>query len=175
VDRVTWPAVELDRVAQLRVLSRALSGVALAERTIAAPFDVVWGFVADLPNSVPQFDRDVASIEIVERDGERLKVVSRPPLLPIPFRLDVELREGWCWMVAHPQLYVVGMAAVPAGEHTRFAMLEGVSFAGPSALRSMLAPVSAISRWRHRRHLPHDLDGIERALGLRPTPGERDV
>jgi hypothetical protein len=28
-------------------------------------------------------------------------------------------------------------------------------------------PISAISRWRHRRHVPYDLDGIERALGLR--------
>ena len=155
-------------MSQLRVLARALDGVALAERTIAAPFDVVWSFVSDLPRSVPQFDRDVASIEIIERDGERLRVISRPPLLPIPFRLDVELRAGWCWMVARPQLYVVGMAAVPEGEHTRFAMLEGMALAGPSALRSLRATLSAISRWRHRRHLPHDLDGIERALGLRP-------
>ena len=139
----------------------------LEERTIAAPFDVVWGFVSDLPNSVPQFDRDVAAIEILERDGDRLKITSRPPLVPIRFRLDVELTEGWCWMVARPQLYVVGMAAVAAGDDTRFAMLEGVAVAGPEALRPLLAPVHALSRWRHRRHLPRDVDGIERALGLR--------
>lgn len=164
---MNWPTVELDRVAQLRVLSRVLPGVALEERTIAAPFDVVWGFVSDLPNSVPRFDRDVASIEIIERHGDRLKIISRPPFLPIPVRFDVELRSGWCWMVARPQLYVVGMAAVPAGEHTRFAMLEGVSLSSPEALRPTLAPVNATSRWRHRRHLPDDLDAIERALGLR--------
>jgi hypothetical protein len=164
---MTWPTVELDRVAQLRVLARALSGVALEERTIAAPFRVVWDFVADLPNSVPQFDRDVASIEILERDGDRLKIISRPPHVPIPFKLDVELHEGWCWMVARPQLYVVGMAAEPAGDHTHFAMLEGISLAGPQVLRPMLDPISAVSRWRHRRHLPGDVDGIERALGLR--------
>jgi hypothetical protein len=163
---MTWPTVELDRVARLRVLSRVLSGVALEERTIAAPFDVVWSFVSDLPNSVPRFDRDVGSIEILERDGDRLKIISRPPHVPIPVRFDVELRDGWCWMVARPQLYIVGMAAVPAAEHTRFAMLEGVSPASPEVLRPLLAPISAMSRWRHRRHLPHDLDGIERALGL---------
>jgi hypothetical protein len=163
---MTWPTVELDRVDQLRVLSRALPGVAFVERVIAAPFAVVWGFVADLPNSVPQFDRDVASIRIVERDDDRLKVVSRPPYLPFGVRLDAELRDGWCWMVARPQLYVVGMAAEPVGEHTRFAMLEGMSFASPAGLRRALSPISAISRWRHLRHLPHDVDGIERALGL---------
>jgi hypothetical protein len=164
---MTWPTVELDRVARLRVLSRALAGVAFEERTIAAPFDVVWGFVSDLEHSVPRFDRDVASLEIVERDGDRLKIHSRPPFLPIAFRLDAELREGWCWMVARPQLYVVGMAAEPIGEHTRFAMLEGMSVAAAAVLRPMLAPVGAISQWRHRRHLPHDVDRIERALGLR--------
>lgn len=164
---MTWPTVELDRVSQLRVLARALPGVALEERMIAAPFDVVWGFVSDLRSAVPQFDRDVGSIEILERDGDRLKIISRPPLVPIPVRFDVELREGWCWMVARPQLYVVGMAAVPAGEHTRFAILEGVSLAGPGLLRRMLAPVHAISRWRHQHHLPHDLDGIERGLARR--------
>jgi hypothetical protein len=164
---MTWPTVELDRVAQLRVLSRALPGVALVERTIAAPFDVVWDFVSDLPNAVPRFDRDVASIEIVEHHGDRLKIISRPPIVPIPVRFDVELREGWCWMVARPQLYVVGMAAVPDGDRTRFALLEGIAIASSASLRSMLAPISAISRWRHRRHLPSDLDAIERALGLR--------
>jgi hypothetical protein len=164
---MTWPTVELDRVAQLRVLSRALPGVSLEERTIAAPLEVVWRFVSDLPNSVPRFDRDVGSIEILERDGDRMKIISRPTHIPIPVRFDVELREGWCWMVARPQLYIVGAAAVSAGEHTRFAMLEGVSLASPMALRAMLAPINATSRWRHRHHLTHDLDGIERALGLR--------
>lgn len=161
---MSWPTVELDRVAQLRVLARALPGVALEERTIAAPFDVVWDFVADLPNSVPRFDRDVAAIEILERHGDRLKIISRSSWGRVPVKLDVELRAGWCWMVARPQLYVVGMAAVPVGLQTRFAMLEGVSLTGPDALRPTLAPVHAISRWRHRRHLPHDLDAIERAL-----------
>src|SRR3954453_18143192 len=107
---MTWPTVELDRVAQLRVLSRVLRGVAFEERTLAAPFDAVWDFVSDLPTSVPQFDRDVASIEILERHGDQLKIVSRPPLVPIPVTFDVELREGWCWMVSRPQFYVVGMA-----------------------------------------------------------------
>jgi hypothetical protein len=163
---MTWPAVDLDPVARLRVLARVLPGVSLEERTIRAPFDAVWGFVSDLPNSVPRFDSDVSSITILEREGDRLKIISRPPYLPIPFRVDVELRDGWCWMTSRPQAYVVGMAAVAQGHDTRFAMLEGVAVPSPHALRAVLAPIHAISRWRHDRHLPHDVDGIERALQL---------
>jgi hypothetical protein len=164
---MTWPTAELDRIGRLRVLSRALRGVVVEERMIAAPFDVVWGFVSDLPNAVPQFDRDVGAIEILERDGDRLKITSRPPLVPLRVKFDVELTEGWCWMVSRPQMYVVGMAAVAEGEHTRFALLEGVALSGPDRLQQLFRPVNAVSRWRHRRHLPRDVDGIERALGLR--------
>jgi hypothetical protein len=164
---MTWPTVDLDPVARLRVLSRVLPGVALEERTLRAPFDEVWDFVSDLPNSVPQFDSDVSSIDILERHGDHLKIISRPPYLHIPFRVDVELRRGWCWMASRPQIYIVGMAAVPDGEHTRFAMLEGFSVPSGPAFRSLLAPVHAVSAWRHRHHLPHDADGIERALNLR--------
>jgi len=163
---MTWPTSTLDRVQQLRVLSRVLQGVAIEERTIAAPFDIVWNLVTDLPNSVPKFDRDVASIEILEHNGERMKIVSRQRYTGIRITSDVDMREGWCWMVARPQLYVVGMAAEPDGEHTRFALLEGMSLPGPGPLRGLFAPVHAVSSWRHRRHLPHDVDGIERLLGL---------
>lgn len=164
---MSWPTVELDRVQRLRVLSRVLPGVALEERTISAPFDAVWDFVSDLERAVPQFDRDVESLEIVERDGERLTIRSKAPHVPWPITLDAELSEGWCWMVARPQVYVVGMAAEPLGDHTRFAMLEGFSISSPAFLRGLLAPVGAVSAWRHRRHVPHDVNGIERALGLR--------
>lgn len=164
---MTWPTSTLDRVQQLRVLSRVLTGVAIEERTIAAPFDVVWNLVTDLPNSVPKFDRDVASVEILEHNGERVKIRARQRYTPIRITSDVEIREGWCWMVARPQLYVVGMAAEPEGERTRFALLEGMSLQSHGALRRLVAPVHAVSRWRHRRHVPHDVNGIERLLGLR--------
>ena len=163
---MTWPTSTLDRVQQLRVLSRVLPGVAIEERTIAAPFDVVWNLVTDLPNSVPKFDRDVASIKILEHDGASMRIVARQRYTGIRLTFDVEMREGWCWMVARPQLYLVGMAAESEGEQTRFALLEGVSLRRRGRLRGLTAPVHALSGWRHRRHLPEDVDGIERLLGL---------
>ncbi len=103
---------------------------------------------------------------------QRLRVLAR--VLPgvaveerIPFRFDVELTEGWCWMVARPQVYVVGMAAEPHGDRTRFALLEGVSLRGAGPLRALVAPLTTLRRWRHVRHVPHDVDGIERLLGAR--------
>lgn len=160
----TWPAAELGDIARLRVLAAALPGVAVHERLIDAPFDEVWRFVGDLERSAPTFDRDVTWLRIKERDGDRLRIVAGGPswAFRAPLAFEVHLRPGWCWMVGRRQLYVVGMAAEPDGERTRFAHLEGVGGAA-----RWLRPVHAISRWRHEHHLPHDVDGIERALGLR--------
>jgi hypothetical protein len=78
---------------------------------------------------------------------------------------DVELRPGWCWMVARrPQLYVVGMAAVPDGDGTLFGHLEGVVLPAPRWVSPLVRPILAVSRLRHRHHVPRDVDGIERLL-----------
>jgi hypothetical protein len=159
----TWPVAELGQLARLRVLAAGLPGVWLEERTLAAPLNHVWGFVSDLERATPAYDEDVASIRIRRRDGDRLRVVARATwrgaFLPAVF--DVELRPGWCWMVSRPRLYLIGMAAEPDGGRTRFGLLEGVV-----GDRRLLRPVLAASRIRHRRHVRHDVDGIERALGL---------
>jgi hypothetical protein len=34
-------------------------------------------------------------------------------------------------------------------------------------VQALQRPVAWISRLRHRYHVPHDIDGIERVLGLR--------
>jgi hypothetical protein len=60
------------------------------------------------------------------------------------------------------------MAAIPEGERTRFVHLEGVHVHGPRFARFLARPLEWVSRLRHRRHVPHDIDGIERCLGLRP-------
>jgi hypothetical protein len=164
-----WPRAELGNIQRLRVLAAGLPGTALGERIIDAPFPRVWAWVADLEHSVPTFDANVASLRIIEgREPSHRRVRTRSTFrgLFLPLNFDVDLEDGWCWMVSRPQLYVVGMAAEPNGDRTHWAQLEGFAGSAPSVLR----PVLAATRWRHRRHVLHDIDGIARAVS---GPGGR--
>ena len=159
----SWPGpvASLDRVARLRVLAAGLPGTAVAETVFDAPMADVWPRIADLERSVPVFDQDVRRLHVRSRRGEpggaeTLRVVSHQTwrALWLSTGFDVDLSPGWCWMVSRPQTYVVGMAAEPVdGHRTRFALLEGFALAPERpALRRLLGPVHAASRWRHRRH-----------------------
>ena len=163
-----WPSVELDPLRRLRVMARVLPGVWMEERVIDAPFADVWGFASDLERA-PEFDSDLASVKILWREGERLRIRVKADVFGIALpagEVAVELREGWCWM--RSPIYVVGMAAVAEGDRTRFGHLEGVPLRGPELVQGLLRPVAWVSRLRHRYHVPHDVDAIERSLGLRP-------
>ncbi len=155
-----WPIARLDPIARLRVLAAGLPGVAVEERSIAAPFPFVWDFISDLERSVPSFDSSVGSIRVLERRGAtlRIRAVSTWRLAFLPLRFDVRLEPGWCWMVSRPQFYVVGMAAVADGDGTRFAHLEGL------ALRRVPPPLLRPLVPKHRRHVRSDLGGIERCV-----------
>lgn len=166
-----WPSAQLDDVARLHLLAAGLPGVSVHERVINRPFEEVWSFVSQLDDAVPRFDADVRRLRIRRAEptpdgGKRLAITASSPwwLLWCPVRFEVDIRDGWCWMVARPQVYVVGMAAIADGDRTRFAHLEGVSIPAPRRLAPLLRPLHAVSRWRHRHHLPHDVDGIEREL-----------
>jgi hypothetical protein len=154
VAAVSWPQATLDPIRRLRVLASALPGVGMVERTIDAPFDRVWGFVADLEHSVPAFDVLVSSLQITRRDGDHLVVRAKSPLARRPTRFEAELTDGWCWMQS--AVYLVGMAAVPDGDRTRFANLEGVPFS--SSATRLLRPL-------FRRVVAGDVRGIARCLG----------
>lgn len=158
-----WPAATLDPIARLRVLAAGLPGTVVHERTIDAPFDRVWGFIADLERSVPTFDDTVSRVAIVgrPRDGERFRIRTRSGwrMAGLPLSFDVDLEPGWCWMVSRPRLYAVGMAAVADGEVTRYGHLEGLAIPGRA-----LSPLLPLTRRRHDRHVRSDVDGIERAL-----------
>jgi len=163
----SWPTVELQPLDRLRVMARVLPGVWMEERVIDAPFDEVWGFASDLERA-PEFDTDLHSVKIVWRAEERMKIKVRADVLGLalpPWPVAVEMHEGWCWM--RSALYVVGMAAAPEGDRTRFGHLEGVPLHGPPSVQALQRPIAWVSRLRHRRHIPHDIDGIERSLGLR--------
>jgi hypothetical protein len=167
-----WPGADLGPVARLRVLAAGLPGAVVVERTIDAPFERAWGWIADLERSVPAFDRDVAELTISHRDGDRLAIVSRLPWWGVGLRVafDVDLRPGWCWMVARNGLYVVGMAAEPLDDdgsqvaRTRYAQLEGLTVRGPGWVQRLARPALALSRGRHRRHVRHDVDGVARGV-----------
>jgi hypothetical protein len=153
-----WPTARLDPVRQLQILAEVLPGVGLVERLLDVPFERVWSLLADLERSVPAFDPMVGSLRILSRDGERLTVAARMPLLPVTLRFEVELREGWCLM--RSRSYLVGMAAVPVGAQTRYAHLEGVPWRGGPLLR-LLRPL-------FRRVVGGDIRGIVRVLAAPP-------
>lgn len=164
LDDTVWPTAELSHLGRVRALAAGLPGAVLQEGLIDAPFADVWGFISDLERSVPAFDDVVARLRVTRRDGTRLRIATRASwrMAGLPLGFDVDLEDGWCWMVSRPGIYVVGMAAEPdpadAGR-TRYAHLEGIT------VRPRL--LARATRVRSRRHVASDVAGIERALGLR--------
>lgn len=126
-----WPTVELDPVARLRALAASMPWVSLGEAVIAAPFARVWSYIDDMEHGVPQFEGNVKRVEILARDGERLRLRSFAPG-GFPMQLDAVLRPGWC--VMRGAFGEIGMAAAPAGPGaTRFAHFEGSRWLGRAA------------------------------------------
>lgn len=165
-----WPRAELSPIARLRTLAAALPSSVLVERTIPDDFDAVWGYFADMEQSLPSFDQAVGRFTITERTGTRLVARTRSPRLRIPFTFDVDLEPGWCWMTARSRVYAVGFAAEREGDQTRFAHLEAYTPPGPSWVRAIL---HRMLRYRHRaldHHVRADIDGLERAI-IRLAPG----
>jgi hypothetical protein len=78
--------------------------------------------------------------------------------LPISSRFEVELLDGWCLL--RSRTYLIGMAAEPLGEQTRYAHLEGLPCHRAQALR-ILRPV-------FRRIVGGDIHGIVRVLATPP-------
>jgi len=143
-----WPVADLDPVRRMRILVAALPHAAFRERVLDAPFDDVWGVASDLERATPLWKKDVTGLTVLRRDGEHLDVVIRS-YFRIGLRLRAVLRTGWCLMQG--RLLVVGMAAAPEGERTRFAHFQAVSIPGSRVLRPLL---------RHRIH--HEFETLER-------------
>lgn len=153
IPAAAWPTATLDGVRRLRVLGEVLAGVQMVERDLEHSFERVWAVVSDLERNVPRFDREVASLRVVSREGTRLRIATRTRQgLRVPF--DVELEPGFMWMQAPARAYVVGMAATPLDDgRTRLAHLEGI----PRPIGAVLARATA-------RHVSADLDGVARIL-----------
>jgi hypothetical protein len=140
-----WPDAALDPLARLGLVEATMPGSAFCEAVIDAPFDEVWGYVADLERAVPEFDRLVRRVRIRSRrpdageGAERLDMLAWQVGLPVPLRFDVRLEPGLCLMRGWGRLYFVGMAARPEGDRTRFRHVEGVPLPGARLLRPIFA------------------------------------
>jgi hypothetical protein len=142
----SWPSAQLDEVARLRAIAASLPYLAYRERTIEAPFDVVWSIIGDLEHGVPRFDHFVRWIRIESREGERIELSSNG-LLGRSMRFSAIHRPGWCVMRSREG--VVGMAASPRGAaRTRVAHFEGSRWLG------------AVGRWWFGRTLERELETL---------------
>ncbi|MFI1761607.1 hypothetical protein ACH41H_06010 [Streptomyces sp. NPDC020800] len=120
---------DLDPVRRLRVLAAGLHAGMYAEEHIPLPYEQVWAVAADLPAELPRLVPFLHAFHVPEGDADRKQAlaVARPGLRE---EFDVRLASGWCLMQS--RLIVGGMAAVPEGGGTRFAVLGATR---PTALR----------------------------------------
>lgn len=157
-----WPSAHIDAVARLRAIAAARPHLAYRERTVAAPFELVWSIFGDLEHAVPEFDRYVRWIRITARDGERLTLESGGSVPGLRMRFEAIHRPGWCVMRAFAA--EVGMAASPIGpDATRIAHFEGSRFLG------------SIGRWWFQRTIEGELETVVRMCEARAAGIARDA
>ena len=87
---------------------------------------------------------NVGRARVLERDGDRVTLESRLPLLRVRQRVDVHVRDGWCLMQGRG--FVAGMAVRPEGERTRFAHLEAARGPGASITRPLMKVKMVLTR-----------------------------
>lgn len=131
------PEATLGPVRRLRVMAAAIPGAVLMERVFDASFDEVWALAGDLEHGVPRWEPMVSSARVIERQGDRVSLVTRTPFR-VSLSIDAVVRRGWCWMQTIPRFYVIGMAAEPEGRGTRFAQLEGSPLPGGRLLQPLV-------------------------------------
>jgi hypothetical protein len=114
----------IDPVRRLCVIAAGVQDATLVEAVLDAPYAAVWKLASDLEEGVPQFEPFVVAVQLIERDGERLRIVVETPRgLHIP--MAVVLRDGYCLMQSED--VSIGMAARAEGDKTRFAHFESLS------------------------------------------------
>ncbi|GAA2020603.1 hypothetical protein GCM10009839_16680 [Catenulispora yoronensis] len=145
-----WPVADLDPVRRMRVLASALPGGGFAQARIAAPFDRVWGYLADLDRSVPELIGFIRRFEL-RADGTALAT----GLVGNRGRFDVDLRDGWC--VMQDRFVVGGFAAVSDGEATLLAACGAVRTRGVRRIAPLVfgdrTVRSTLAKVRHRVEL----------------------
>ena len=129
----TWPTADLDPVRRLHALAAGVRSAHISERVIDAPFDVVWPLVADLEGEFGRIVTDMARVQVLRRDGDRLVALARSKYGPRA-RFEGVLRPGWCWLQSRFLLVGIAAAEGPAAGTTSVAFTGGLRLPGRAAL-----------------------------------------
>lgn len=121
--------MSVDTVARLRLIAAGLHTTLYAEQRLELPYEKVWAVASDLAGELPHLVPLLREFRVPPGDADRKHALAVGPL-GLRTGFDVRLAPGWCLMQS--RLVVGGMAAVPEGDGTRFAMLGA---ARPAALR----------------------------------------
>jgi hypothetical protein len=127
-ERYAWPTIEVDPVEKMRALASSLPYVGADETVFDVPFDPFWRFIEDLETNTPRIESTVNRLEILDRNGDRLRLKARSPI-GVWDEFDVVLRPGFCIMQGRSGQ--IGMAARPESETTtRYFHFEGTKILG---------------------------------------------
>ena len=135
---VHWPALELDPVRRLRVMAAGLNAVMYADAHLDIPYPDVWAVASDLEGELPHLVPTLRAFVTSPASETRQHAWAYGPF-GHRARFDVVLQPGWCLMRSR---YVIGgMAAVPEGSGTRFAVLGGLRRPRPAQALTALRPL----------------------------------
>jgi hypothetical protein len=134
-----WPVVDLDPVRRMRVLASALPSGAFGQLHIDAPFERVWGYLADMDRSIPELIGFIRRFDLAA-DGSAVAT----GLLGNRGRFAVDLREGWC--VMQDRFVVGGFAAVADGSGTLLAGCGAVRTPGVRKIAPLLLGERSVLR-----------------------------
>lgn len=150
-----WPSAELDTVRRMRALAAGIPGAEVTEEVFDAPVDVVWDLMWAGQNAFIEFAPDMRSVENVEQQGDRVRMLVRSAY-GMRAQLEGVARPGWCWLQS--RFLLIGMAAAeePTGG-TRVALTGGVRVPG----RARLVPIGV------RRESRKSLDRLAAKLAAR--------
>ncbi|QKW07754.1 hypothetical protein HUT18_16555 [Streptomyces sp. NA04227] len=133
-----WPSAGLDAVRRLRVMAAGLHAGMYAEAHLDLPVSEVWAIAGDLEGELPHLIPTLRAFHCHPSvTGRQLGMAYGP--FGHSARFDVLLQPGWCLMQSR---YVVGgMAAVPEGSGTRFAVLGALRQPWAASAQQALRPL----------------------------------
>ena len=152
---MTWPTAELGQITRLRAVAAAYPNAGVGEVTVDVPFDDAWAWITDFERNTARIDKALSKARIRRRDGDRLSMWVWQRFNPIPLLFDVTIEPGFCIMRARGRLFLVVMAAEPAGDgRTRYAHAEAIPLPGTGWLRRLFD-----------RAVKSDLGGVRTHIG----------